>query len=425
MNASKITAGALIALTGVALTAVVAANPFSTQANSIQAPETTQPHTTEHLQAVEDEDAYPDAQVKPHISIAISPLSPVMAEELGVDSGALVTAVLDSGSSSGILERGDVITSINGQSVTSPQDVIDAVMSSTVGDVLSIIVTRGDDSLDLSVTVGETELSKRGIFRSQITRNHITQMKKPDLTQSMIQQAIQAGDKFARGEVVMANDDGVYQTYRAAVGTVTDVDTAAGTFTLHPKDGSAPISYTISDDTKVNLNRQGDLGELNTEDTTLVVDVDGEVKLVHQGELPKPHMLGGKKQGHQMQRNGRGPNIQMRRGTSGPQIRIGPGGQGGFGQGFGNFNQSGILDQIRDRVPFFGGKGGPGDLSSFLSPEMIERLEQLEQGSLGRSDFLARICEELDAEDLPDNIIIRCETSGEAPAVPTLGGNSL
>jgi hypothetical protein len=56
---------------------------------------------------------------------------------------------------------------------------------------------------------------------------------------------------------------------------------------------------------------------------------------------------------------------------------------------------------------------------------MIERLEQFEQGSQGRGDFLARICEELDTEDLPDNIIIRCETSGEAPAVPTLGGNSL
>lgn len=405
MNATKITAGALVALTGVALTAVVAANPFSTQASSIQAPEPVHPQAVEHLQVVEDEDADSDAQTKPHIGVAISPLSPTRAEELGVDAGVMVTAVLNESPSSGVLEQGDVITSIDGQIVSSPKDVMDAVMASSVGDVISVIVIRGDDTLDLSVTVGETDISKRGIFRSRVT-----QMHQPDLTHRLIQQVFRAGDRFARGEVVMADENGVYQTYRATAGLVTGIDADAGTFTLQPKDGSALIEYMISDDTKVNLNRAGDLGELNTEDNTLVVDVNGEVKLVHQGEMPLPHMQG----------KGHGPNIQMHRGQGGQEGRIGPG-----GQGFGNFNQSGLLDQIRDRLPFFGANGGPGDMSDFLSPEVLERIEQFGRGELDRSDFLSEICESLDQENLPDRIIIRCETSDEAPATPAVDDNSL
>ena len=405
MNATKITAGALVALTGVALTAVVAANPFSTQASSIQAPEPVHPQAVEHLQVVEDEDADSDAQTKPHIGVAISPLSPTRAEELGVDGGVMVTAVQNESPSSGVLEQGDVITSVDGQIVRSPKDVMDAVMASSVGDVISVIVIRGDDTLDLSVTVGETDVSKRGIFRSRVP-----QMHQPDLTQRLIQQVFRAGDRFARGEVVMADENGVYQTYRATAGLVTGIDADAGTFTLQPKDGSALIEYMISDDTKVNLNRAGDLGELNTEDNTLVVDVNGEVKLVHQGEMPLPHMQG----------KGHGPNIQMHRGQGGQEGRIGPG-----GQGFGNFNQSGLLDQIRDRLPFFGANGGPGDMSDFLSPEVLERIEQLGRGELDRSDFLSEICESLDQENLPDRIIIRCETSDEAQATPAVDDNSL
>ena len=417
MNATKITAGALVALTGVALTAVVAANPFSSQASSIQAPPPVQPQVVGHLQVVEDEEADSDAQTKPHIGVAISSLSPARAEELGVDGGVMVTAVLNESPSSGVLEHGDVITSIDGQAVSSRKDVMDAVMASSVGDVISVIVIRGDDTLDLSVAVGETDISKRDIFRSRVA-----QMHKPNLTQGLIQKAFQAGDRFARGEVVIADENGVYQTYRATAGLVTEIDSDAKTFTLQPKDGSALIEYMISDDAKVNLNRTGDLGELNTEANTLVVDVNGEVKQVHQGEIPKPYMHG----------KGHGPNIQMHRGQSGQQGRIGRGGQGGhrqggqfgFGQGFGNFNQSGLPDQIRDRLPFFGANRGPGDLSDFLSPEVLEKIEQFGRGELHRSDFLSEICESLDQENLPDRIIIRCETSGEAPATPAVDDNS-
>jgi hypothetical protein len=134
-----------------------------------------------------------------------------------------------------------------------------------------------------------------------------------------------------------------------------------------------------------------------------------------------------------MQGKGRGPSIQIQRGIGGPQGRIGPGGQGGpgqgrqggFGQGFGNSNQSGALGQIRDRLPFLGGNGGSGDLSGFLPPEALERLRQIGPGGLDHGDFLSQICENLDMEDLPGNIIIRCETSGDAPVAPAVDDNAL
>ena len=66
-------------------------------------------------------------------------------------------------------------------------------------------------------------------------------------------------------------------------GTVTTVDADAGTFTLQPKDGSATIDYTINDETVITISRTGDLGQLNTTDPTMVMDVDGEVKWIRQG----------------------------------------------------------------------------------------------------------------------------------------------
>lgn len=97
--------------------------------------------------------------------------------------------------------------------------------------------------------------------------------------------------------VVFENEDGEYSTYRAVVGTVSEVDTSAGTFTLDPKDGSDSIDYTIDEDTKVVMIRNGDLGQLNTDDETLVVDVDGEVMLVRQGQPTEKrgHLFGGRK----------------------------------------------------------------------------------------------------------------------------------
>ena len=92
--------------------------------------------------------------------------------------------------------------------------------------------------------------------------------------------------------------------------TVTSVDADAGTFTLQPKDGSATIDYTINDETVVIMSRTGDLGQLNTTDPTVVMDVDGDVKWVRQGA---PTM-----------RFDRGPSVFPGLGGGSRQHRTGP-----------------------------------------------------------------------------------------------------
>ena len=80
-------------------------------------------------------------------------------------------------------------------------------------------------------------------------------------------------------------EDGEFETQRAIMGTVTDVDADAGTFTLQPIDGSAAITYTITDDTKTFISASGNLGGLaaDGETPTFVMDVDGVAEMIGQG----------------------------------------------------------------------------------------------------------------------------------------------
>ena len=137
---------------------------------------------------------------------------------------------------------------------------------------MTFTVVRDGATLDLNVTVGEREFHLR--------RHH---KKRPPLHQRLLGPLLTLGDHFVKAEIVLETDDG-YKTFRAVVGTVSQVDVVGGTFVLAPKDGSEAIPYQISDDTVVTTILKGDLGGLNTTEKTLVVDLDGAVKLVQQGE---------------------------------------------------------------------------------------------------------------------------------------------
>ena len=158
---------------------------------------------------------------------------------------------------------------------------------------------------------------------------------------------------------MLETDDG-FKTITGVKGTISKLDATAGTFTLAPKDGSNPISYQISDDTVVGMVHSGDLGGLNTEDETLVVSVDGEVKLVQQGSLLDAGPIKGL------------TTMLPRLGTGGPgaigsmlpdiRIRIG--------------DALRDLDHLRDR-----------DGGRFLSDSVLERIrEALEEAEAGTAD---------------------------------------
>ena len=408
MNLKRITAGAMVALAGLAFTAVIAANPFATQANSQQADETTKLPVTEHLQATEDE----DAKTEPYIGVAITTVTAAEAEELGIAGGARVIDVQDDGPASGTLEDGDIITAIDGQAVTSASDVVEIVRAADVGDVLAVTVRRGDSTLDLALLVGEREVKTR-TFARRFSRAMPVNPGKQDLSHMLMGQAMQLVNRLARGEMVVADEDGAYQTYRVAIGTVTESDSVAGTLTMQPKDGTDPIEYDVTAETQVNMNRTGDIGALNTEDTTVVVDVDGVAKIIHQGDLleqNKGHGPGIGRRGHagfggMHGRSGRGqgpgqsrPNINIFR-SFGPQS-----GQGGF--------------------PFFGQSGlGPNFLQG-LPSEIQDIFESMEANGFDRGALHELVCDQEVLDQLPDGIEIRCETS-DPDATPTISGDAL
>ncbi len=226
-------------------------------------------------QTEEDEEAVGKL---PFVGITVQTVPQAEAEELGGAAGVVVRRVLDGSAAAGLLSPGNVIVAINGQDVASAEDVVRIVREPEPGDILGFSIQGRD--VDIEVTVG--------------TRDPVINMwpdaRVPDALHRMLGQTQGWHDRFVKVEMVLETDDG-FKTFRAVAGNVSDVDANSGSFTLTPKDGSDPVSYVISDETMVGLSHRGDLGGLNAEDEALVVDVDGEVRLVLQPYPPSEPCL--------------------------------------------------------------------------------------------------------------------------------------
>ena len=292
MSAKTIGMAGLMALAGLALVAVIASSPFPTQASTPDTP-TTQ-DTAERASAsvtAPSQIAKPDQpdlfqgidedsdESEPHIGVAVYELD---------DGTVKVVRVLDGGPSDGVLKMGDVITAVDGSTVTGTSNLVDAISEAGTGTTVTLTITRDGSSQTVDVTVGERESSTPSARIHRATKSFFpSKMGVPRLGKGRYRSVMGDSGKVVHTRVVFENEDGEYSTYRAVVGTVSEVDSSAGTFTLDPEDGSDSIDYTIDEDTKVVMNRSGDLGQLNGDDETLVVDVDGEVMLVQQGQLTK------------------------------------------------------------------------------------------------------------------------------------------
>ena len=104
--------------------------------------------------------------VHPFIGIRMTTLTPQLAQENNRDpnssfmvpevNGVLVVQVVpDSPAAAGGMRRGDVVTAINGQSVTSAEQLQRLVENSGVNQVLQVKVVRGNQTKTLSVRTSE------------------------------------------------------------------------------------------------------------------------------------------------------------------------------------------------------------------------------------------------------------------------------
>jgi len=83
-------------------------------------------------------------------------VTPALQQQYGLSgaNGALVASVDGAGPAlqAGI-QRGDVITSIDGTSVATQQDVVNLVAKKNAGDSVSVVVDRHGQSLTFQVTL--------------------------------------------------------------------------------------------------------------------------------------------------------------------------------------------------------------------------------------------------------------------------------
>lgn len=74
--------------------------------------------------------------------------------------GVEVVSVLEGTPADGVLEAGDIITAINGKRVFVGTDAVAEISTYAIGDTITLTVSRGEDALDLPVTLTEHTQNK-------------------------------------------------------------------------------------------------------------------------------------------------------------------------------------------------------------------------------------------------------------------------
>ena len=94
------------------------------------------------------------------LGVTMSTVNKQLAQRYGfaVDEGAYVSAVQQgSGAEAAGIQAGDIVIAANGDEVTSADGLIIALRSYDVGEKVTLTVMRGNDKMDIEVTLGSDE----------------------------------------------------------------------------------------------------------------------------------------------------------------------------------------------------------------------------------------------------------------------------
>ena len=93
--------------------------------------------------------------VKPYIGVTVSDVSSE-SQSYGLPQGAAVRSVTENGPAAEAgLQENDIITAVNGETITGSNDLVKRVKASAAGDTLELTVYRQGQTTTLTLTVGE------------------------------------------------------------------------------------------------------------------------------------------------------------------------------------------------------------------------------------------------------------------------------
>ena len=295
-----------------------------------------------------------EAAVEQHgyLGIALSPLSDSAREQLeipeDVDGLVVRQAVPEGPAAEAGVERGDVLTAIDGQPSTDIESVRAALEGLQPGDVVTLTLYSDGAVVDVAVTVGEAP-----------ERAHRQGRQRTPQWLSHVQQLMGAYPNLLDGELRLVNGEGEVVTFNVTPGQV--VTAEADTLTIEKKDESE-ATFTLTEDSIVlKKGERVELDALEGGARVVVLEQDGEVKAVIAGQI---------------RNHGRGPQVNPRR-----------------------FDASSLPPEVRERL-----EGLEGELRERFEnqnnglPGLRHRIEGLERHMRGLHERLGQLEQSGDAD---------------------------
>jgi len=191
---------------------------------------------------------------------------------LGVDlvqtaDGLTISYVIaDSPADTAGLQRGDVVTAVDGTAVETPRDFRDALENKSVGDTVTLSISRDSQAQDVAVTL---EAQPEALA--------------PAIPLLPGLEGIAADELFGHfqgGEFNYSDASGNAITVVVEAGTVASVDADTSTLTVNLNAGGSK-TYTVEDTDLIG--RGGNLSDLAEGDNVTVMTVNGDVRAVLAG----------------------------------------------------------------------------------------------------------------------------------------------
>jgi membrane-associated protease RseP (regulator of RpoE activity) len=181
------------------------------------------------------------------------------------DGLTIAQVIADSPADAAGLQRGDVIKAVDGNEVSNMSDLRDQLDGKSVGDTLTLTISRDDQAQDVTVTLGaQPEPLPRAIPLL------------PEL------EGVPSGEMFGHilgGQFNLTDEEGNPVTVVLEAGTVASVDADAGKLTVDLNGGGSK-TYTVEDDDIV---CRGGLADLAEGDNVTVMTVNDDVRAVFPG----------------------------------------------------------------------------------------------------------------------------------------------